>query len=722
MTQEFHTPYHFVPLSKWVYMPDWSHLVSHDVPFRDGVSGIIEYTLINKTPLCVGGAQDTNNTVRFAKDPLNRPVIPGSSIKGMLRSVLEIASFGKFNQFDDRQFSFRDISSSSSHYAELLKGGVSAGWIKYDNEKQSWRFTKASCCKINHRELEKSLNKKIKNDSTAIAKYQQLPLTTEVKANISEPKGKQNNRWAESLNSGNTPGHVVFTNKRIPGRGDKNDYEFSYFFYNHIQNKSVEVNRQVKNLFENHTSVTEKVGAKLLNQVEYLQASQHPQKGIPVFALMRGNVIHSLGFAKMPRVSYEHSTKDLVKNQNNAHTDDAHFDMAELIFGTLRDQELSLKSRVSFSDATARDFDDGVLYLCDDVVLNSPKPSFYPAYVEQRKADGDVYDDYSSNTSIAGNKRYFARQPQELTLDSNAGGNNENVSSRMELCPPEHKFKGKMVFHNLTPLELSALLWTIRLQGSYHQIGHGKPMGAGVVRLIPEVSLLRCNGEAIKLDDIESLFVRHMQQQHPVNNDDSWQQSPQITYLMAIGQLGEHDGRNTRYMSIDNKEYQNIKKAKAKLPQIDGLKRQEAVMLDAKQTSSAFGRGRLSKLIDTKDNWHAEKSARAEKARQAERERKQSEIEAAADAARKANMTEHQIRLDELEQVLPALGNQEKPPALRDVMVFFLENVDKTQAESARFLYQICRSNDYHKTPKKRVKEHKRQLADLLTEYGLKHD
>ncbi|MGD6740198.1 hypothetical protein ACP5PY_29305 [Photobacterium leiognathi subsp. mandapamensis] len=55
MTQQIHAPYHFVPMSKWVYMPDWAHLVSHDVPFKDGLSGVIDYTLLTKTPLCVGG-------------------------------------------------------------------------------------------------------------------------------------------------------------------------------------------------------------------------------------------------------------------------------------------------------------------------------------------------------------------------------------------------------------------------------------------------------------------------------------------------------------------------------------------------------------------------------------------------------------------------------------------------------------------------------------------
>jgi len=57
MAPQLHTPYRFVPLSRWIYMPDWSPLVSHDHPFEDGVSGVLRYTLKNVTPLLVGAEQ-----------------------------------------------------------------------------------------------------------------------------------------------------------------------------------------------------------------------------------------------------------------------------------------------------------------------------------------------------------------------------------------------------------------------------------------------------------------------------------------------------------------------------------------------------------------------------------------------------------------------------------------------------------------------------------------
>ena len=50
-------PYRFVPLSALVMLPDWADLVSHDMPFADGVSGELSYRITAHTRLCVGGEQ-----------------------------------------------------------------------------------------------------------------------------------------------------------------------------------------------------------------------------------------------------------------------------------------------------------------------------------------------------------------------------------------------------------------------------------------------------------------------------------------------------------------------------------------------------------------------------------------------------------------------------------------------------------------------------------------
>lgn len=43
-------PYNFVPLENKAFYPSWTNHISQDIPFEDGVSGSIEYTIEAKTP------------------------------------------------------------------------------------------------------------------------------------------------------------------------------------------------------------------------------------------------------------------------------------------------------------------------------------------------------------------------------------------------------------------------------------------------------------------------------------------------------------------------------------------------------------------------------------------------------------------------------------------------------------------------------------------------
>ena len=99
------SPYNFVPLNKQVYIPDWWDKVSHDIPFEDGIDGSIEVTWKNISPLFIRDASvgkgefsmhiaDQNGTRRY--------FIPGASLKGMLRSVISILSFGKMEQYENQ--------------------------------------------------------------------------------------------------------------------------------------------------------------------------------------------------------------------------------------------------------------------------------------------------------------------------------------------------------------------------------------------------------------------------------------------------------------------------------------------------------------------------------------------------------------------------------------------------------------------------------------------
>ncbi|MGR5410848.1 TIGR03986 family type III CRISPR-associated RAMP protein [Vibrio sp. PNB22_8_1] len=718
MNAKVHTPYHFVPLSKWVYMPDWAHLVSHDVPFKDGLSGVLEYTLTNHTPLCVGTEQldqdDGSHIVKFARNPESQLIIPGSSIKGMIRSTLEISTFGKFNHFDDYRLSFRDMSNAKNNYlGNIIKQHPpQAGWLRFDVLQQVWTFTPCQCVKVSHSDMKHQLNVSIKNDSSAVDKYRSWPLSKAVSATISEPRGKQKNCWAESLGIGNVSGNFVFTNYRVVGRGSSKDYEFSYFFYDRENAKPYgqDVAQQAIDLFANHGE----------EQVEYLKHYAHPEKGIPVFALVKKGKVHSFGFAKTPRVSYKNTTKNLVDVQNRAHTDEQVFDMAELMFGTLREKGLSLKGRVTFADVVASSTSVDDLYRSELLVLNSPKPSFFPAYIEQIVGHSG-YADYDNEKPISGHKRYIAKKPNQDTLTSNVVGSNRKVAGVLEMCKVGTEFVGQVYFHNLKPLELGALLWSMRLESqSYHQLGHGKPMGAGAVSIVPSIKLLRGNDGVVDIscDALVSDFVAHMESTHPAQQ---WRRSPQLEYLLKIGELDANVDVDTRYMDIDKKDFQNAKNRGEKLPLLHDIPRSEPNVPygQDKVPSLAFASGRLSILFDSSDTWSlgvveakercisAEEEAREALRRERERENMQ------------ASMSQHAWKVEELKLQLEKLDASERPPILRETVKFFCENVVKGEAQSCLAMYQLARSYDFHKTPKKRKDEQKKLLNTMLELYGV---
>jgi CRISPR/Cas system CSM-associated protein Csm5 (group 7 of RAMP superfamily) len=100
-------PYNFVPLNKEIFYPSWADDVSHDVPFEDAESGEIDITITAKSPIFI---RDSKDEEEFCQHN-NEYYIPSSSVKGMLRNVLEIMSFSKMRleTFDDDTYAVRDL-------------------------------------------------------------------------------------------------------------------------------------------------------------------------------------------------------------------------------------------------------------------------------------------------------------------------------------------------------------------------------------------------------------------------------------------------------------------------------------------------------------------------------------------------------------------------------------------------------------------------------------
>ncbi len=117
----FHNPYHFVPLPAAPTGPGRHPLgkdpfelppqATHDRYVADTFSGQITCRLTTITPLVIGGVQTGNppkcvNPFTAPGQP-DRPLIPGSALRGLISSIAEAASDSAFRVLTDRIFSYR---------------------------------------------------------------------------------------------------------------------------------------------------------------------------------------------------------------------------------------------------------------------------------------------------------------------------------------------------------------------------------------------------------------------------------------------------------------------------------------------------------------------------------------------------------------------------------------------------------------------------------------
>lgn len=537
-------PYRFVPLSKFVLLPEWGHQVSHDHPFADGVSGELDVTLTCHTPLCVGGQRDEATdrqpaTVRFCRDHAGNPIIPGTSIKGMLRNVLEIATFARFRQVDDQKLGVRDLTDAGEFYKVAIKNPQS-GWLTYKNGE--WQIQKCKFVRLDKARLVDAFPRagdtsKWERTKSAAERYSLIGfcpivhfLSEPIKVHLRE--GQVQAKLVSSDTVDARQGRVVVTG----APSDKKRFEF--VFYDAAPD-SIRVSPEVMAGFRQVHGESKEWAAMQLR----LQNLPAGVPGIPVFFHMEGGHVRSMGLAMMYKLPYRHSLHSAIRHTSDHHLDGDALDLPQLLFGHIDETDhghQSLRGRVSFTHAEC--VAGGQISLSRPCVLNSPKPTFYPTYIRQ---GGSSFSNLMDNQSeLAGWKRYQTKDydPQGMHVPAEASF---GVMSRLEQVASDSRFTFKLRFHNLRMVELGALLWALdfggRQQRCRHSLGLGKPFGLGQVSLAISKACIRLNNADIGLPEAptEQLlmarydFINFMN--HVVSNQSpgtAWEDSGPITALV----------------------------------------------------------------------------------------------------------------------------------------------------------------------------------------------
>jgi CRISPR/Cas system CSM-associated protein Csm3 (group 7 of RAMP superfamily) len=259
-------------------------------------------------------------------------------------------------------------------------------------------------------------------------------------------------------------------------------------------------------------------------------------------------------------------------------------DYAEAIFGFTRtDEELKYMAnpgvklkqgekgrayagRVSVTDACLLGEQQDIWWSSEPItpkILASPKPTAFQHYLVQTDSKKEKLKDYDSGTPeetvIRGYKRYWLQGERNQDDIKDEAEKDSTQHTQFNALRAGVKFKFRFYFENLSDEELGALCWILQPQGDpdkeyCHQLGMGKPLGMGAVKLDAQL----CITDRTKR--YASLF-----------SGDSWETGiscsglPLSSNEIIDGYMGQFEkhvlkvvGRKTKQSSSSLKEFKRI--------------------------------------------------------------------------------------------------------------------------------------------------------------------
>jgi CRISPR-associated protein (TIGR03986 family) len=566
------TPYNFVPISEHVVKPYWADHISHDIPFEDHQSGELEVTMEAASPIFVKNGIGKEEEKFYKNDKgeqfkayefnqfQDKYFISGSSIKGMVRSVLEIMSFGRMeNKVNDVRYSVRDFNNNNIYPVSEISKTVLCGWLKkingeyclqdcdtpirisYDKIDEFCGSDLTAFFKEKSNNTTKTKSAKFKYNKFTEIKQRSSFLTYDTKYGIrgmydpdeglsgtlvmtGQPgvRQKRNDKW-----SGKFHDFIFFdSDKDFQGVEDDVISNFFFAYYDHDVNNQKDDWKWRKPQLDNGDA-------------------------IPVFFRKEDGKIKDMGLSMLYKITYDYSVKESIKK----HQKNTNYDLSEAIFGFVEDKK-ALKGRVHFGHAFAGNAET----MGDQKeVLAGPKASYYPTYIRQNIKNGRVrdYNTFMDESAvIAGWKRY----PVTNAIKHNPppiikGRTNDKIATKFIPLKEGARFKFKIRYHNLKKIELGALLSALtfhQTEGTFHSLGMAKPLGYGKIKL---------NIGGVSESDMEECLCAFESYMNVALKNDlpEWRVSEQITELITMVSEQEDNKPGKPYMELT--EFPVAKKA-----------------------------------------------------------------------------------------------------------------------------------------------------------------
>lgn len=509
MTKYIKAPFNFVPLNEKVILPEWAAEVSQDMPFEDGIDGELEISIEAKSPLFVRngytreqGVKKDSEYKKFSHHN-GQHFIPATSVKGMIRNVLEIISFGKMDRISNDRYAMRDLNNRKDYLEKMTGEETYCGWLNIKNENEIEITDCGIPGRLSHNEIDvisnKGFSEKFGNgpkridftkESNRTAKFKYNAFgTNNLSFHFVSDTDKMDRRsgvdkrdfYKKTKDHEGKLGTLVFTGqpsarkKSFDPRKRKETWrgKFYEFIFFEPEARKVEKLSTSSEIWKDFLFIH-----KESDDWKYLK--QTFKGRIPVFFKRdEQNKIESIGISYLYKLPYTNRIKDCLPAQHKADKPD----FAALLLG---DSTSGLKGRVQFGHAFLT---SEVTYKSELApLMGSPKPSYYPIYLTQKGENGllkEPYTTYMSPNALLKGRKRFPVQKSSFTNFQVDTTQKDNTNPFIPLAEGS-VFTQKIRFHNLKPLEVGGLIQALTIFGktdTFHTIGFAKPYGYGKVKI-----------------------------------------------------------------------------------------------------------------------------------------------------------------------------------------------------------------------------------------------
>ena len=511
-------PYNFVPLPERVVLAE--KLCDQDRYHTDRLSGRIDCRLTTASPLYVRagwqpedfvahgeksfaelkdapGQQERRAAFFHHGDPQQRPLIPGSSLRGMLRALVEIVGYGKIERVTKRGLVYRavgDTTSLGDRYRDrfLLRRNdgsyqtiVQAGYMQRSGS--DWQIMPAHAQDgFTFARVEQTTipNHGIRTGDKVFVEVDLPCVYTHAKGKVRlfYPKVR---RFLTTPANGFREGVLVCTGSGVP----RKHMEF-VIYPPDPQQSPISLPQTMIAEYREQLTQDQKL---LLGNDGVFQANH------PVFYLVDQGKVVFFGHAMMFRLPYTFSPRDFVPKHLRQATDT---DLADAIFGYVRQEKVpddqARAGRIFVSDAELDGEPEQLWCEPEPVtpkILSGPKPTTFQHYLVQTSIHNLMhYASPTNETVVRGHKRYWHKPNVPLAnmieRDLVKIAKAASQYTRIKPVAPGVSFRFTLRFENLSRIELGALLWVLRLAADERYrlaLGIGKPLGMGAVSISSNV-------------------------------------------------------------------------------------------------------------------------------------------------------------------------------------------------------------------------------------------